>query len=211
MNRKLTAVSYRLPVMAMLFVVACGCGSSSRYSTEAAATQPSYWIDQPASARASGDNFDRLWAACEDVARDHLFRLDRTDFRTGVLTTQPMVSSQWFEPWRRDAVTIVDRNESTVATIRRTIQFEFERISPDQWQVSPKVLVERQALAEQRITSTALYRNFYTYARNPAARPSGTRESDQGVYLPSRYWYPIGRDADFERVLASEVQKKMRS
>ena len=174
-----------------------------------ATTQPSYWLDQPAPASASANDFQRLWTASEDVARDFLFRLDRQDYRAGLLTTRPMVSAQWFEPWRRDVRTAADRNESSLATIRRTIRFEFNQQGDGAYRVTPKVLVERQALAEQRITSSVVYQQYFRRPLRPQDRPRGTRESDVGIRLPGRYWYPIGRDEAFEKALAEAVQKKV--
>lgn len=192
----------------LLGAIASGCSSGSRYSMDPPTTQPMYWMDQPGTASASGTDFDRLWKACEDVAKDYLFKLDRVDYRAGVLTTLPMVTSQAFEPWRWDASTAFDRDEATLSAMRRTITFEFAKQDDGGWQVSPKVLVERQVMAERRMTSPVLHRSAFTLSRNPYDRATGTRESDVGVYLPSRYWYPVRRDAEFERKLATAVQKR---
>ncbi len=178
-------------------------------AVDPATTQPSFWLDRPASAVASGGDFYTLWAACEDVARDFLFRLDRIDYRSGVLTTLPLVSGQFFEPWRRDARTTYDRTESSLATIRRSIRFEFTRLPDQTWQVTPKVLVERQAITEQRITAVVRYRSVFAPAVNPRQRAVGTHESDQGIILPPRYWYPLRRDEVFEQALAQAVEKKL--
>ena len=176
-----------------------------------ATTQPSYWLDQPAPANARASDFERLWRASEDVARDFLFRLDRQDYRGGLLTTRPMVSAQWFEPWRREVRTAKDRNESSLATIRRTVRFEFERAGEGggAYRVTPKVLVERQAMLEHRITSSVVYQQFFRRPIRPQDRPRGTRESDVGIFLPNRYWYPIGRDPALEKALADAIQKQV--
>jgi hypothetical protein len=215
MIRMRTTVPF--PVALVLVVALAGCitkpqnPSATQPATaqDLATTQPSHWLDQPAPAGARADDFQRLWTAAEDVARDFLFRLDRQDYRAGVLTTRPMVSAQWFEPWRREVRTVEDRNESSLATVRRTIRFEFERLEDGAYRVTPKVLVERQALAEQRITSAVGYRQYFRRPIRPQDRPRGTRESDVGIYLPNRYWYPIGRDDAFERALAQAVAKKV--
>jgi hypothetical protein len=174
-----------------------------------ATTQPSYWLDQPAPASAHANDFQRLWTASEDVARDFFFRLDRQDFRAGLLTTRPMVSAQWFEPWRRDVRTAKHRNESSLATIRRTAHFQFERLDDGSYRVTPRVLVERQALAEQRITSAVAYQQYFRRPLRAQDRPRGTRESDVGVYLPNRYWYPVGRDAALEKAFVEAIEKEI--
>lgn len=178
-------------------------------AVDPATTQPSYWLGQPAAATVTAGGFEPLWEACKDVAREHLFRLDRTDYRAGVLTTKPMVSGQFFEPWRRELKDADDVAESSTATIRRTVRFEIGRRDDGTFAMVPKVLVERQALAERRITSVVLYRGAFGRKGETRAQPSGTRESDQGIILPAKYWYPIGRDGKLEKALADAVERRL--
>jgi hypothetical protein len=173
-----------------------------------ATTQPSYWYDQPKTAQASSGDFDRLWHASADAARDFLFDIDVRDYREGLLVTEPLVSGQWFEPWRRDARTIDDRLESSLVATRRTIRFEFAR-DGDGWTVTPKVLVERQAIAEKRITSVLQYRTAFMAPSRSRYRASGSAESDRGIVLPERYWYPTGRDATLEAALGRAIEQKL--
>jgi hypothetical protein len=176
-----------------------------------ATTQPSYWYDQPDAAVVRSGDFEKLWTACEDVARDYLFKISREEYRSGVLTTEPMVSGQWFEPWRRDGRSLDDSQENSIATIRRSIRFEFTRQSDNTWQMTPKILVERQSIAERRITSAVSYRNILAAPPRNAASPGspGSREADQGILIQRRYWYPIHRDNEFERAVAQSVEKKL--
>ncbi|HEV2296842.1 MAG TPA: hypothetical protein VGR35_23580 [Tepidisphaeraceae bacterium] len=165
---------------------------------------------QPSTATATRENrvtassFERLWNACADVARDRLFTIDRRDYRRGVLTTEPLTSAQFFEPWRRDAITADAVAESSLATIRRTIRFEFTRHDGGTFSVVPHVQVERYSAAERRITSATLYRSAF---RKTTA--TGTRESDRGVAMPARYWYPIGNDPALEKDLADAVRQRL--
>jgi hypothetical protein len=218
MRRGFAICDLRFAIGGIAALILTGCITHSQHPSAAqpstaidpATTQPSYWLEQPATATVTGIDFDRMVDACEDVAGDYLFKIDRVDYRSGVVITAPTVSSQWYEPWRRDNQTLRDVEESSVATIRRTIRFEFTRL-PDgvSYEVSPKVLVERQSVAEKRITSVVLYRGVFTAGRG-RERATGTRESDVGIILPARYWYPIRRDAAFERLLAREVEKKLK-
>ena len=189
-----------------------GRAPNARVATDLnpATTQPSYWFDQPA-AKVLADDFDQLWGVCEETARDYLFDVDRRDYRGGVLTTEPLVSSQWFEFWRPDVRTIGASQESSLATMRRTVRFEFTRTPDGKFEVAPKVLVERNAVAETRITSVVSYRGIFALPRKKDERPYGTRESDVGLALPSRYWYPTGRDTALESALLDSIQKKLRS
>ena len=158
----------------------------------------------PAENTITASSFDRLWRACADVARDRQFVIDRQDYRGGVLTTEPLVSAQFFEPWRRDAITADAVAESSLATIRRTIRFAFTRGDNGTFSVVPQVVVERYSSAERRITNAMLYRNVFK--RTTA---TGTRESDRGVQLPARYWYRIGNDPALEADLARELRRRV--
>ncbi|MCS7034887.1 MAG: hypothetical protein NZ561_12980 [Phycisphaerae bacterium] len=157
----------------------------------------------------AGDDFDALWSAAEATARSLLLPLDRRDRRGGLLVTEPTTSSQFFEPWRQDQQTLYDRAQSSLATIRRTVRFEFTRNEEGGYLVAPKVLVERYSQAENRISSVVLYRSAFRAARLQENAPYGTRETDRGVFLPTRYWYAIGRDRPTEEYIARELRKRL--
>jgi hypothetical protein len=205
-----------LLVMLTATLIAAGCAGSGRANapTALAATQPTTGpstqaffpttAPTPSQNIVTSHNFDRLWNAAADAARDRLFTIDRRDYRGGVLTTDPLVSAQFFEPWRRDATTASDVAESSLATIRRTIRFEFKRNADQTFSVVPHVLVERYSSSERRITNAMLYRAAF---RRTTA--TGTRETDKGVELPQRYWYRVGSDPVLERHLAEAVRKKL--
>ena len=167
--------------------------------------EPSYWYAQPASNQTRAAGFDQLWDAAESASRDLLFKIDRRDRRSGVLTTEPLVSAQWFEPWRREVQTIDNLADSSVATIRRTVRYEFQK-QAETYILVPKVLVERQAIAERRV-SGALSRLYFR--RDRELNSYGTRETDAGVYIPESYWYPIGRDAGLEAHLVERINSQL--
>lgn len=183
----------------------CGCitarpGPVATAVPEERAT-PGYWYEQPAAAGVVHDDFDLLWQAAERTARNRLFQIDRTDYRNGILTTRPLVSQQLFEPWRSDTP-LQGQAQSTLGTVRRTIRFEIERAEDGTYTLLPKVLVERQSIPQQRITNAAHYR--------AAVMAAPGQVSDEGARLPGQYWYAIGRDADLERALAAEIQRRLR-
>ena len=164
-----------------------------------------YWLNNPATASAVGFDFQKLCDACMDTARQEQFTIDRTDFRDGVITTRPMVSPQWFEFWRSDAGTYYDVLLSSLQCIRRTIRFELTRSEEGLFTVRPKVLVERLSIEQRRITSETQY----IFVFSPLGTDS-TFTTDQGVTLPLRYWYAIGRDEAMEKDLADTIARKLR-
>jgi len=164
---------------------------------------PQYWIDQPSAAHVHSDQFQPLWDACCDSARDRFFHIDRNDYREGLLTTFPVISQQFFEPWRRDVGDGGELLQSTLATVRRTLRFEIVRTG-DFWTMTPIVLVERYSLAERRITSVTQYRTIVQGSADP------DRLAPDGSRIPNSYWYAIGRDTALEKTLADEIHDRLK-
>jgi hypothetical protein len=165
-----------------------------------------FWMSKPATVVVEADDFDALFSACEEAARDFLFRIDRSDRRSGRILTVPMTSAQFFEFLRRDVQTLRDLLLSSTATYRRTLVFDISRNAVDRYEASPKVVVERLSRAERRITSVVLYRSVF--GRRTASREvaRGSREADAGVRLPEEYWYAVSRDEALERAVAERVR-----
>jgi hypothetical protein len=176
--------------------------------SDPATTQASYWLDQPATASAKGSDFEKLARGTEAILRDYCFAIDRVDYRLGIITTEPLVGAQFFEPWRRDNQTAGDVVKSSLGTRRRTVRVDIARNDDGTFTASPRVLLERISSAEQRITNVVAYRGARKPA-DPRAVPRGTKESDQGILIPSKYWYAIGRDEPLERKLAEEIQTEL--
>ena len=202
-----------------LCVPLCLCGSlflmtgCINGNSNPAATQPAtaidpdratlqYWIDQPAVAHVHNDAFQPLWDAAHNCARNRFFNIDRNDYRDGLLTTFPVISEQFFEPWRRDTGDGRELLQSSLATVRRTLRFEFER-EGQFWTVTPKVIVERYSLAERRITSVTQYRTIVQGSTDP------DRPGLNGERIANSYWYAIGRDTALEKTLADEIHDQL--
>jgi hypothetical protein len=145
--------------------------------------EPEYWLKQPPTAEVSGGDFDRLWETCDAVAHEYLFAIDRRDYRGGLMTTAPMISKQFFELWRKDAGKASDVTEASIATIRRTIHFQFHKNPDGTYTVAPKILVERQAVLEPK------------YRLDPD--------------LPGSYWYAVRRDTVLEGQVGESIRKTL--
>ena len=109
----------RIPALLLLATIGMGCvqhqpppTTRPSYST----TQPSYWLDQPSPAHVDAKDFDQLWEASKQVARDMGFFIDREDYRAGLITTLPLTSKQFFELWHNDVQTSEDLADSSIAT-----------------------------------------------------------------------------------------------
>jgi hypothetical protein len=198
---------------AALFLLA-GCAGSSQ---DLPATRPSlmsipaeratadYWLGQPAVTSVSSQDYDRLWKACQQTLLNDQFELQQEDYREGVLTTWPMISMQFFEVWRSDAGTVGEVMLDSLQTIRRSVRFEVARGADGSYVASPKVLIEQSSHPERRLSSVSQFTGAFI-----ATAESPTRVTDEGVTVPSRYWYVLGRDEAMERELVDSVRSKLR-
>jgi hypothetical protein len=165
---------------------------------------PDYWMDKPAVTRVSDADFYKLWNACRDEVFARFFIIDREEYRDGLLTTVPLITKQFFEVWRRDAVTVKDISDASVGTIRRTVRFQLTRKEDGTYVAEPKVLVERFSSAERRLTAI---HEFHSAFSGP--RPFGDVETDAGVRLPTDYWYALGRDEPLEKDLVAAIERRL--
>jgi hypothetical protein len=185
----------------LALLAACGC----RHSASPAATHPALSAaTQPAACTVTSPDFPALWQAIELSIRARSYRVDRADARNGVITTEPMISQQWFEPWRRDTVGFDSVTESSLATIRRTVRFDISRTSCGQYAAVARVSVERQATPQRQLTAPALYRSALAPDRRALAFLSS---SDPDVFRP--YWYSLGDDPGLARALANDVARRL--
>jgi hypothetical protein len=165
---------------------------------------PQYWLNKPASQEVNSSDFDRLFAACQQIISDWLFTVDRTDYRAGLLTSKPLVSKQFFEVWRSDPPAVKDIARSSLQTIRRTIRFEISRQDDGTFAARPKVLVEELSQEERRLTAVSQYGSAFNFPD-----PVIILDRDSNKTIAPQYWFAIGRDADMERDLADEVRGKI--
>lgn len=166
---------------------------------------PEFWYAQPSAYQTRQADFDRLWDKAQEVSRRLLFKIDRQDRRAGVLTTEPMISAQWFEPWRQELRTCKDVANSSIATYRRTIRYEFVK-QGQSYAINPKVLIERQAITERRVSGSL---NRLYFRRDRELNATGSRESDAGIFIPDSYWYAVGRDPALEAFLVRQINASL--
>ena len=146
---------------------------------------PTYWLKQPATSETSYKEFQKLWDSCEAVAYGYLLKIERRDYRHGLMTTKPEISKQWFEFWRKDGPTGRDVEEASLGGIRRTVYFQFTQNLDGSYTVAPKVIVEREAKIDPK------YRT--------------TDDTNQ----PTNYWYALRRDAQMEIRLVAAIREKL--
>ena len=165
---------------------------------------PDFWWNQPAVVQIQSPDFQKLWDACKGELYVRLFTVDREQYRDGLLTSEPMVSKQFFEPWRNDTASAHDTGESSLATIRRTVHFEVTRRDDGNYEAVPKVLVERFDSAERRLTAITQYHSAFNGPRATVDAPD-----QSGQPIASDYWYAVRRDTDLEKMMAESIRHRI--
>ncbi|MGD2111060.1 MAG: hypothetical protein PVI86_16915, partial [Phycisphaerae bacterium] len=148
------------------------------------------------------DDADRLWTAIQDTLRDNPYHLDRVDRRTGVITTLPEPSQQFFEFWRHDVDTGSDLWESTLNPIRRWVEVRVVRGEDGQWsEIDVAVHKERLSSPDRQFNSTgAAYQYFGDRLPSTTGLERVTAEDDT--------WLEVGRDPAMEEYLLTEILKR---
>lgn len=164
-----------------------------------------YWFNRPAVARVESRDFDALWDACRRTIIDSSFVIDRTDYRTGLMTTRPLTSKQFFEFWKHDVVDPKSQLESDAATRRRVVHFQIRKARDGGGYVcEPKVVVEHYAMPERQITSVSQYQDVFS-----TRKPLEEEQTDEGAPVRPDYWYAERRDPALERALADKLRDRL--
>jgi hypothetical protein len=196
-----------IAALAAVFLPGCAAAPSGPAATQPvtaidpATAEPGYWYDQPGVVSVDTTDFDTLWKAAKLAARDDGFILDRPGYRDGLMTTQPLVSRQFFQPWLNDVVDTHALIQSSLATMTR-----FGDGPLASWECVPKVLVERYQVVERRITNETEYREVFNLTREEM-NMEAQHERDPTAGIAPVYWYSVGRDHELERQLAGLMRQ----
>lgn len=164
-----------------------------------------YWLNLPAVERIEATDYDKLWNACEKAIVDGSFMMERFDYRTGLLTTKPLVSKQFFEYWKHDVVDFQDQVLSDAATRRRVAHFQITKLANGRYVCEVKAVVEHFSMPERRLTAVVQYQSAFSLHRQ-----FEEEHNDDGTPLRLFYWYAEGRDEPLEHALAERVRVHLR-
>ena len=109
-------------------------------------------------------NFEAVWNASLGVLRDYRFTVAVQDRREGTITTAPLVGQQWFEFWRKDAVTPQSALESSLHNIYKTatVVIRPEPNEPEKYFASVKVSLARSEKPGLVVTDTSEAYGLFT-------------------------------------------------
>ena len=164
--------------------------------------------------RIAPQEYRSVFDASVDVLRNFGFRVDRRDYRFGVITTQPLGSATVFEPWKSTNTTLRQSLQGTLNDEQRIVRIQFEPVRPESqdagddplgrpraYEVGVEVQVERHDLPVRYLTgSTDGFRIFGTLRSVPAElRRRGIRASS---------WRPVARDPHLEHRLLARILRR---
>ena len=140
-----------------------------------------------------------LWEASQSVLRENRFVLDRVDRRSGVISTHPETSQQFFEFWRHDVEVPYDSWEATLRTVRRSVRIDVDfDVEASASELTIAVRRERFATPERQFNnSIAAFRAFGNDL--PGA------QTGRPVSTADNYWINDGRDLEMERYLLEKI------
>jgi hypothetical protein len=126
----------------------------------------------------------------------------RVERANGHIVTHPTVSAQWFEWWRSDARGGYQLLESSLHTIRRTVDVRIEPAgaggASSAYRVSIEVEKERLSAPQRQITTASGALSIYN-ERIPT--DEGLRQAKSAA----ERWVPLGRDVLLEEHLLARL------
>lgn len=154
-----------------------------------------------------GGNYEIMWRESMLLLNRLGFRLDRQDYRQGVLTTLPQETPNVAEFWASDRGSFKSSLEGTVNYYRRTVRLTIEpRNNYESYHISVQVLVERRTNPTEEIGGP-VHAGAGAFTRQESGLRSdfvsGSREE-----LQTR-WYVVGREPGYENFILKRLMKKI--
>jgi hypothetical protein len=197
-------------LMSLPLLLAGGCVSPSATTRPADATidtapnRPDWWFAKPAVVSVPSTHYDFLINQCGESLRGCWFKVDRVDYRMGLVYSLPLISKQIWEVWHSDVVDSKGLWTASMGTVRRTVHWEVTDKGDGRYEASPKVVVERFTAPPRRVTSVTSY---HTALSGDEAQTTLTGQNLKKIGEGN--WYAIGRDEPLEKVLAKDLRGRL--
>ncbi len=151
-------------------------------------------------------SYDNIWQQAMKLLVDTGFVLDRKDYRLGILTTQPLPSAQWVEPWKPQQTTFKNALENTVNMQQRSVRISISKVpeKPDFYEIGIEVLVERQNNPIETIGGPVFVEGSGFGKAQVSLRSDYAPAEVKGI---GPGWYTLGHDQQLEHKLLVELFK----
>ncbi|MEM9109952.1 MAG: hypothetical protein AAGC72_08000 [Planctomycetota bacterium] len=155
---------------------------------------------QPARLTFSEDRYPVVYEAAVETLRTNGYRIARSDYRFGTITTFPKEAATSAEFWVDDATTYAQRRSDTYNAQQRTVTVQVEQREADAgFSLSVRVEVQRLQRPERYLTHSAGPQISAAYTDVPM------HLKDRGIDGP--YAYTIERDPLLERRLLDAIKE----
>ncbi len=189
----MTAVKYHtLWLLGALLVAGAGCQVPPQPTGPTLSTVP---IQTP-------EQVNRLWESVENTLLAFNFDVDRRDRVSGIMTTYPETSTNWFELWRVQPAPAYYWWESNLHTIQRQTEVYIRQApSPGSYELEVKVDRYRRSMEERQVDNAAAAMRLYS---GQAPTLSGQMRTP----AESSYWVRLGRDGHMEQAILDAIVKR---
>ncbi len=155
----------------------------------------------------AADQYEHTFHTTVETLRRSGFRIDRADYRFGMVTTAPEGSPTLFEPWKTGNTNHHTRVLSTLNDVRRTVTVTFSPatvinpLAPGHTKSGPNRLMSVTVDMQQRDTPQRRLNgradgSVFTDPELPGSADPDTQPSP---------WIPIGRDPGLETQLLQRI------
>ncbi len=184
-----------LQIVAPTLLALAGCAELSQSITALVAPRPP--VENPLLVP-TGD-FEAVWFACVKALNQH-FIIAYENRLSRKIVTQPKLGGTLLEPWEGDSVTLEQRFESTLQTIRRHAVVTVNPAPGGGFLVEVQVIKELEDLVkpEKAQTGRAVFNNDFPVNRS--------REIVGPVPAPIQY-INRGRDNDLESKILRRIRE----
>lgn len=188
-----------------------GLGMNAAEAIRQSTTQPTTLphVEDPNQTTQSiyGGNYDVMWREARILLSQLGFRLDRQDYRQGVMTTLPLESPNVMEFWAPDREGFKSSLESTVNFYRRTIRVIIEpRNNYQSYRISVQALVERRTNPTEDLKGP-VHAGAGAFTRQQSGLRSDFVQGTKEDLAPQ--WYVVGREPGFEEFILKKLLKKI--
>ncbi len=151
-------------------------------------------------------NYDRMFYESQELLTFLGYRLDVRDYRRGFVSSLPLASPEFVEPWRRDQTNFMASMENTVNYQRRIVTLRFWKTpKPEIYGVSVQVVVQRYENPEENL-NPLVFQHTTGFGENAAALESDYLSSDVNA---TPFWITVGRDPTLEQKILGEFKNRV--
>ena len=152
-------------------------------------------------------SFDQVWEVCLASLKDCGLKVDRQDRRFGLMVSEPTTGQQFFEFWRKDAVSSDDLLLSSLHTIRRTVSIQVTTQGPRKFEVRVQAQAQRASMPGDQLDNTA--EAFELMSRQGIPASPSRRDYVRPQAEP--IWVDIGREPALEQYILEDITHRLKS